>query len=80
MTEFERGVFAWLKTQRDDAAELIEVYNGATDWAGSTEHGFYETFAVDIYYLRTNGQRGFLDARGEVMGKLWDFLMAWQPE
>lgn len=76
---FEDAVAEWLRSQGcQDVAQVISCDGRGSDWSGSTESGFYDTFGVDVVWLTADGVRGFDNITGEKMQSLWMHVVgAW---
>lgn len=78
--EFRRCVLAFVQATEDAAAvEIVEVHGRGTDWSGSTEQGFYATFAVDVTWAHTDSSRTSRTFEGENMARLWDWIVKGGP-
>jgi hypothetical protein len=77
---FKASVLEWVKTKRPSARSIEKVDGNGTDWAGSTESGFYDMFSVDIKFTEDSGASHWLDVRGEDMASLWSWVVQNWPE
>ena len=72
---FKRVVLEWLKQRDSSAIEVLAVSSHGTDYAGSTEGGFYSTFEVDLRYRTDDGRLIFMDVEGDDMESLWSWVV-----
>ena len=76
---YRHHVLRWMREVRGfQVDEITGVTPHGTDWAGSTEGGFYDTFSVSISYT-SHEQTHFMDVTGEDMGSLWNFVVGQLP-
>lgn len=78
---FNGAVLAWLQTEAGypDAAQVVSISGRGTDWAGSTEDGYYDTFSANIDWLDRQGGKHYDEIAGDRMEKLWDWVMKEWP-
>jgi hypothetical protein len=75
-TDFLAAVLDWVKHKDPQADRITEVSAYGTDWAGSTDAGFYDDFEVTITYMRVDGsQVWWREIRGEDMASLWQAVI-----
>lgn len=73
---FNTIVLGWVQATKDpEAVEVVQVGGYGTDWAGSTEGGFFSSFAAEIWWRRADGTEKCLDVEGEDMGSMWDWVV-----
>jgi hypothetical protein len=77
---FDARVLEWVKTKQPSARSVEKVDGYGTDWAGSTETGFYDRFSVDIQFADASGASQWLEVRGEDMQSLWEWVVQNWPE
>lgn len=79
---FNDVVADWMRSENYSVAQVTKVEGRGTDWQGSTESGFYETFAVEIQYVAGWRTATYLDVSGEEMGRLWKYVVneGWPTE
>lgn len=59
--EFTARVLRWVQAKQDPKAAAIQkLVPYGTDWAGSTEAGFWEEFSVEVHYQRADGTSGLI--------------------
>lgn len=73
---FAASVLAFIRATKDaEATEVTAVNGSGTDWAGSTEGGFYSTFSADVMWRRADGTVTGHYYEGEEMGDLWNWVV-----
>ena len=76
---FLDAVLAWVQQRNPDAVKVISVEGHGSDWAGSTESGFYSVFDCDVSYRTSDGRLGLICAEGDVMESLWTHVVSAWP-
>lgn len=76
---FEEVIAAWLRSNGRGSVVTVTKCDGVgSDWNGSTEAGFFESFAVDVTWVDAVGVTRRDSIVGDEMGSLWMHVVgAW---
>lgn len=83
MATFEQAVLHWLTTTggRPDAREVTEVVADGSEWAGSTEQGFHDSFEIYLSWLDADDVKRTDTVSGAELESLWRSVVgAWPKE
>jgi hypothetical protein len=71
---FKQRVLTWVQQRDPSAATVTRVFSQGCNYAGCT--GDLGTFEVTVRYYREDGEDRTINATGDTMASLWDWVMA----